>query len=1000
MKLSHFSRFFLFFSAGLFSFTGVHSQQYRFGDLTRSSSAAEQRWVDSVFASLTPEERWGQLFMAAAYSNRGPEHTDHLLQLVREQHIGGLIFFQGTPRRQVALTNYLQSQAKVPLLIAIDGEWGLGMRLEDTQSFPYQMTLGAVQDDSLLYAMGAEVARQLRRIGVQMNFAPVADINNNPRNPVINYRSFGSDREEVMRRSLLYMRGMQDHGILATAKHFPGHGDTDTDSHLGLPVIRHSRAHLDSLELYPFRRLIDAGVAAVMVAHLNIPALDSTPRLPSTLSRPIVTGLLKEQLGFRGLVVTDAMNMKGVTKYYAPGEADVKALEAGNDLIEFSEDIPRALAAVERAIRQGRLDRRDLEERVKKVLRAKYRAGLARWRPVPLDHLDEDLHTLQGERLIRRLSQEAVTLLHDPAGLVPIRHLERQRIAAVVTGSDTLTRFQEYLQLYTHVEPYLMPADSATRAALLDRLAGYTLVILGIQGMNQRPYRRFGLTDAEIAFVERLVARVPTITVLFGNPYALTLLPALRGEGAVLVTYRQTPVMEELAAQMVFGAYGLRGRLPVDVGKAWPAGTGLTVAANGRLRYDRPESVGVDGAFLQRKIDSLVALALAARATPGCEVLVARHGTVIFHKTYGYYTYARKIPVSKGSLYDLASVTKVTGPLPALMRLHDQGKFDLDVPLCTYWPDWRHSNKKELVIRDILAHQARLQAWIPYWRSTVNRHGELRRVWYSLDSTGKHHTWVAPRIFLKDPYRKKIYKAIRKSPLLPEKKYLYSGLSFYIWPAIIEKMTGMDYETYLKDSIYRPLGAWDITYNPHLHYPLARIVPTENDTFFRKEQLWGWVHDEGAAMMGGVSGNAGLFATANDLAKVMQMYMNMGRYGGRRIIGDTTLREFTRWQFPENGNRRGLGFDKPYPDNASRPPGKVYPCPSAGPNSFGHSGYTGTFVWADPDEELVYVFLSNRVYPTRLNTKLYKMNIRTDILEAIYQAAHRREGKSDEAMKR
>jgi len=955
-------------------------------DLTVSATADEARWVDSVFASLTPRERLGQLFMAAAYSNRGPEHTDELLRLVRDHHVGGLLFFQGTPDRQAELTNYLQSQARVPLLIAMDAEWGPGMRLEGTIRFPYQMTLGAIRDDSLLYALGREVARELHRLGVQMNFAPVADVNNNPANPVINYRSFGSDREEVARRAILYMRGMQEHGVLATAKHFPGHGDTDTDSHLGLPVIRHSRAHLDSVELYPFRRMTDAGVAAMMVAHLNIPALDSTPRLPSTLSRPIVTGLLKEEMGFRGLVVTDAMNMKGVTKYYAPGEADVRALMAGNDIIEFSEDIPRALRAVEEALRSGRLDRADLDARVKKILRAKYRAGLAHYRPVALEHLRDDLNSVEAQMLNRRLSLAAVTLLYDRDSTVPVRHLERQRIAAVVTGSDTLTTFQEYLSRYTHVDLFVMPHDTAARAALLRRLQDYTLVILGIQGTSPRPYRHYGLTQEERRFIGRVTEQFHPLTVFFGNPYALTLLPGITESRALLVTYQETEVMQEVAAQMVFGAYPIRGRLPVDVPDLFPRGTGVEVASLGRLRYDRPESAGMDGTLLTRSIDSLAQLALTAGATPGCEVLIARKGTVVFHKTYGYYTYARRTPVSKASLYDLASVTKITGPLPALMRLHDQGRFDLNVPLSTYWPDWRRSNKKDLIIRDILAHQARLQAWIPYWRNTVNRHGELRRVWYSLDSTGRYHTWVAPRIFLKDSYRKRIYRAIRKSPLLPEKKYLYSGLSFYIWPAIIEQMTGIDYETYLKDSVYRPLGAWDITFNPHLHYPLARIVPTENDTFFRKEQLQGWVHDEGAAMMGGVSGNAGLFATANDLAKVMQMYLNMGIYGGRRIISDSTMREFTRWQFPDNGNRRGLGFDKPYPDNDRRPPEKVYPCPAAGPHSFGHSGYTGTFVWADPDRDLVYIFLSNRVYPTRLNTRLIRMNIRTDILQAAYEA--------------
>ncbi len=964
----------------------LSAQQNPFADLTTPASPEEQHWVDSVFQSLTLQERIGQLFMAAAYSNRGPEHTDALLKLIREQHIGGLIFFQGTPERQAELTNYFQLQSRVPLLIALDGEWGPGMRLEGTLRFPYQMTLGAIQNDSLIYDMGTEIAREFKRVGMQMNFAPVVDINNNPRNPVINFRSFGMDRDNVARKGSLYMLGMQDHGILATAKHFPGHGDTGTDSHLTLPVIRQSRSHLDSVELYPFKRLIDRGVAAIMVAHLSIPSLDTTPNQASTLSKPIVTDLLKDELGFKGIVVTDAMNMKGVADYYPPGIADVKAIEAGNDLVEFSKDIPKAIREVMHALKNGPLRQEDMDRRVKKILRAKYRAGLDHYQPVSLHNLRKDLNTPAARMLNRQLSEEAVTLLQNQDSILPVRHLEKQKIAAVVVGSDTLTRFQDYLKKYTRMDLFVVPKDTAARTRMLNRLQNYSLVILGVQGLDQRPYRHFGLSTDEISLIDTIVHNHSAITVFFGNPFALGLIPGIKESKALLITYQETPVMEELAAQMVFGAYGIKGKLPVAVNGLFNMGDGIITTATGRLRYDIPEAVGMDSRLLEQTIDSIARTGLDSAAYPGCEVLVARNGTVVFNKCYGYFTYARQSPVTPDALYDFASVTKITGPLPALMRLHDQGKFKLDVPLSTYWPAFRHSNKKNVIIRDVLAHQGRLQSWIPYWRNTVNKQDELRRIYYSLDSSNRYSYYVAPRIFLRTSYRKKIYKAIKKSPLLPEKKYLYSGLSFYLWPQIIENLTGRDYETYLKDSVYLPLGAWDLTFNPYKHYPLSRIAPTENDTFFRKEQLQGWVHDEGAAMMGGVSGNAGLFGTANDLAKLMQMYLNMGTFGGRRIISDSTMREFSRWQFPDNDNRRGLGFDKPYPDNDQRPPEKVYPCPDAGPNSFGHSGYTGTFTWVDPDNGLLYIFFSNRVYPTRLNHKLIDMNIRTNILEAIYRA--------------
>jgi len=986
MTRSQFIKTRIFFVTGWLVAITLSAQNNPFSDLTVPASPEEQHWVDSVFQSLTPEERIGQLFMAAAYSNRGPEHTDALLKLIRQQHIGGLIFFQGTPERQAEMTNYFQSQSKVPLLIALDGEWGPGMRLDGTLRFPYQMTLGAIQNDSLIYDMGVEIAREFTRLGIQMNFAPVVDVNNNPHNPVINFRSFGTDRINVTRKGSLYMLGMQDHGILATAKHFPGHGDTDTDSHLGLPVIRHSRHHLDSLELFPFRTMIRHGVAAIMVAHLNIPSLDSTPNQASTLSKPIVTGLLKNKLGFKGIVVTDAMNMKGVADYYPPGIADVKALEAGNDLVEFSKDIPKAIKEVMLALKNGQLRQNDMDRRVKKILRAKYRAGLNHYQPVNLHNLRKDLNTPAARMLNRRLSQEAITLLKNQDSILPVRHLEKQKIAAVVVGSDTITRFQDYLKKYTRMDLFVVPADTAARKKMLNRLHNYSLVILGIQGFDQRPYRHFGLNTDEISLIDTIVRNHPAITVFFGNPYALGLIPGIKESKALLITYQETPVMEELAAQMVFGAYGIKGKLPVAVNGLFKMGDGIITTATGRLRYDAPEAVGMDSRLLEQTIDSIARTGIDSSAYPGCEILVARNGTVVFHKCYGYFTYARQSPVTPDVLYDLASVTKITGSLPALMRLHDQGKFKLDVPLSTYWPAFRHSNKKNVMIRDVLAHQGRLQSWIPYWRNTVNKHGDLRRIFYSLDSTDRYTYYVAPRIFLKKSYRKKIYKAIKKSPLLPEKKYLYSDLSFYLWPHIIENQTGIDYEAYVKDSVYRPLGAWDLTYNPYKHYPLSRIVPTENDTFFRKEQLQGWVHDEGAAMMGGVSGNAGLFGTANDLAKLMQMYLNMGTFGGRRIISDSTLREFSRYQFPDNGNRRGLGFDKPSLHNHEVSPEEAYPSLSASPESFGHSGYTGTFTWVDPAYGLLYIFFSNRVYPTRKNQKLINMNIRTIILEAVYES--------------
>lgn len=973
---------------GIFSLAGngAFAQTNPFTDFD-SHSPEEQRWVDSVFNTLTPDQRIAQLFMAAAYSNRDISHEDHILQLIREQHIGGLIFFQGTPEKQTQLINYYQSQSEVPLLIAMDAEWGPGMRLEGVPDFPYQMTLGAIQDDSLIYTFGTEVARELRRLGIHMNFAPVVDINNNPENPVINFRSFGMDRENVTQKARMYLMGMQEHGVVGTLKHFPGHGDTDTDSHLALPVIRKSREALANLELYPFRELINAGAGAVMVAHLNIPSLDPTKNLPSTLSRPIVTDLLRNELGFSGLVVTDAMNMHAVADSFPPGIADVRALQAGNDLVEFSMNIPSAIEGVKQAVKSGTLTEAEVDKKVRKILTLKYRVGLNHNHPIHEEHILADLNTVETYLLNRQLSEAAVTLLRNEEQTLPVGHLEEKKIAGVVLGAEEPTHFQLMLQKYTRVDLFNLDknAPAAETARLLDTLQHYNFVILGLQNLSQRPHKNFGITQAMITTVQKIIDSKPTATVFFGNPFALAKIPALGRSAALLLTYQETEIMQDIAAQMVFGAISIKGRLPVTVSDEFQTGDGIDLAAVNRLRYNIPESVGMDSHFLEQKIDSIAEAGITAGAFPGCQVLVARNGTVVFHKTYGYHTYAKRQPVAQDDLYDFASVTKVTGPLPALMRLHDQGKFQLDVPFYTYWPKWKHSNKKEVMVRDVLAHQARLKSWIPYWRNTV-RNGHFKWHTFSLDSSDRYNVYVAPRIFLNKNYRNKIYRAIRKSPLEPEKKYLYSGLSFYLYPQIIKNLTGYEYPDYVRDSIYRPLGAYTLTFNPYKDYELPKIVPTENDTFFRKEQLHGWVHDEGAAMMGGISGNAGLFGTANDLAKLAQMYLQMGEFGGRRFISDSTMHEFTRCQFPENGNRRGLGFDKPKIKNATLTTERVYPAQSASPSSFGHSGYTGTFFWADPDTGLLYIFFSNRVYPTRYNSKIYDLNIRTSIHQVIYDA--------------
>lgn len=940
-------------------------------------------WVDSVLNALTPDERVAQLFMLRAHSNKNEAHVQSLLKLIREQKVGGLVVFQGGPGRQARLLNRLQEASEVPLFVAMDAEWGVGMRLDSTVSYPYQMTLGAIRNTQLLYQMGQQVARDLKRVGVHSNFAPVVDVNNNPNNPVINYRSFGEDKDNVAAKGLAYMQGMQDERVLTTAKHFPGHGDTDTDSHKSLPQINHSLDRLTSVELYPFLKLIEAGVGGVMVAHLDIPALDSSG-VPSTLSKPIITDLLKKQMGFQGLIVTDAMDMKGVTKGNQPGIVDKDALLAGNDVLELTENVPRAIAEIRKAVDQGLISQEDIDERCRKLLAVKRWVGLQQYQPVKVANIDAEMNTPTARLLNRKLMQGALTVLRNENDLMPLRRLDTLRIASVSMGATQPTAFQKMLELYTGVKHFTLSAQATAEQVqqVKQQLKDYNLVIAGVHDDSKYPRNSLKFSSALISYAKELAMQPNTILSVFKNPYVLAKLPGVEQVDGLIVTYQDNVDAEELAAQLIFGGVSASGRLPVSVGSTFAVGEGLEVTGDLRFGYSLPEEVGMNSAVLYGRIDSLVQQAIEAKATPGCEVLVARHKKVVMYKAYGEHVYHDTVKVERTDLYDLASISKIASALPALMKLHSEGKFDLDASIDDYLPYFRGSNKAGVPFRDILAHQARFKPWIQYWSSTRRRNGSYR--WFTIksDSSRRFPVKLADNMYLHRNYQKKIFRAIKKSPLEAEAKYLYSGLLFYLLPTIVEKLSGEDYLTYLYQNFYEPLGATTLTYNPLDKFPLDRIVPTENDYLFRRQPIAGRVHDEGAIMMGGVSANAGLFTDANDLAKLMQMYLDEGEYGGQRYIDTATLREFTRYQFPDNDNRRGLGFDKPYFERSE----DSNAAPSASDASFGHSGFTGTFTWADPEYDLVYVFLSNRVHPTRDNTRLYQLNTRTKIQQVLYDA--------------
>ncbi len=943
-----------------------------------------QHWVDSIMKKMTIEQKIGQLFMIQAYSVKKYEQTEELIELIHKYEVGGVIFMQGGPVAQAKICNKLQQASNIPLLVAIDAETGLGFRLDSAISYPVQMALGAITNDTLIYRMGYEIAKQCRLIGIHMNMAPVSDININPANPIINYRSFGEDKIQVARKSWLYASGMQAAGVLATAKHFPGHGDTEADSHFDLPVINQTKEELDSLELYPFLYLINKGISAIMTGHLQVPALEPDARIPASLSSNIIETKLKKELGFKGLVITDAMNMKGVSNLYSSAESVVKALKAGNDMVEIVPRLDRAIAAVKLAVATGEISVNEINEKCRKILIAKKWLGLDKQKLVDTRNLNQKLNDSRYQLTKRLLQEQSMTVLTNQKNLIPLQQLDTLKIASLFIGSDQLQSFQKMLENYTRVDHFKISRNATVEEInnLMNQLNPYNLLIIGINEMSLFPSRRFGITDQQISLIEKLKERNSVIC-FFGNPYALPNFDLLSNVQSLIVAYQDDQETQDIAAQLIFGAIGASGKLPVTIKHQFPIGSGIDIKPIQRLKYTLPEEVKISSAFLKSQIDSLADLGIVQKAFPGCQVLIAKDGKIIFQKSYGYLTYDSLVPVQNDYLYDLASLTKITAALPVIMKLYDEKKINLDAPFATYFKEFKNTNKAEMTIRDVLTHQSRLQSGIPFWiepGSITKRRDALFR-----DQPSENfQVRVSSSLYTRNDFKNQIISEIIKSPLRARKEYHYSDLSFGLFPFVAERLTGMSFQEFVNKEYYKPLGAVSIGFKPYERYPLRQIVPTENDQTFRKEILQGFVHDEMAALLGGVSGNAGLFSNANDLAKVMQMYLQSGYYGGKQYVKPETILEFTRVQFPWTKNRRALGFDKPNPGIPGQK--NKFPAADASPESYGHTGFTGTFTWVDPKNGLMFIFLSNRVYPSRRNTVLYDLNLRTKMHQAIYDA--------------
>lgn len=946
-------------------------------------NSEKNAWVDSLIKTMTLDEKIGQLLMIPVYSDKNEKYYSDIDYLISRHHIGGIIFFQGRPSRQAELILRFQNKSKVRLFVGMDAEWGMSMRLDSIKPLPRNITLGAVQDNRLIYNTGAEIARQFKITGMHINFAPVLDVNNNPDNPVINIRSFGEDPSVVSEKGIAFMKGLQDNGIIAVGKHFPGHGDTGTDSHYALPVISHNKARLDSIELMPFKNAIKSGIKGIMVAHLNIPALENTPGLPATLSTNIVTGLLKEDLKYRNLVFTDAMNMKGVTSISPEGVRELEAFKAGNDMILMPVNVPAVLKTFKSAVQSKNISESEITERVRKILNAKLEIGLFDEKPVNPKNLSEILNQ-NIDNLNYQVFEKATTLVYNKSNLVPFRLTDTIRFASLSIYDDNVAKFKQIINRYGSFDHFSYVKNEIPREKyddLFARLSGYEVVIVSLHNITNRSRQKYGINQIDIDFINKLNNTTNVVLIAYGTPYCLRF---FENCAALLCAYEDNKYAQETIAQQLFGAISIKGKLPVTASQSLKAGTGIYLPSIGRLGYSTPAREKFNMKILSL-VDTIIEDAINEEMIPGAQLLIAKNGRIVKEKSYGYQTYQKQFAITDTTLYDLASVTKVAGTLQILMMLVEHGFIDLDKKLSFYLPGLKNTNKEDLIIRDILSHQAGLIAYHPYWANTIKGRNS-RKEYYSNKSNGSYNVEVIPGMYAKPSLKDSIWnwmiqsELIKKEDTLKPYEYVYSDIGFYLIQRLIEKVTVIPLNDFLDEYLYTPLGLKYISYLPKNRFSSKQIAPTQVDNTFRKGIIQGNVHDEIASIFGGTAGHAGLFSNAYSLAVIMQMNLQNGYYGGIQYIHPGILSDFTERQYTYN--RRGLGWDKPQIIGHLYNPASFH----ATMNSYGHSGFTGTYVWVDPGFDLVYIFLSNRTYPDIGNEKLIDSEVRKRIQTVIYSS--------------
>ncbi len=963
-------------------------------NLEKNAPAEATRWVDSVYNTLSERQRVAQLVFPTVNPKGGESAKGVIRKYVKTDQCGGLLFSEGTYEDYSTMINYAQSLATVPLLITFDGEWGLSMRIKEAPRFPQNMSLGAIGDYRLIYEYGKEMARECRLAGVHVNFAPDADVNSNPANPVIGYRSFGEDPERVSKAVAAYSLGLEDGGVQSVAKHFPGHGDTDVDSHKALPSVNHSLPVLHQTDLLPFKAYAEAGLSGIMVGHIAVPALDPSGT-PASLSKAISGKLLRDEVGFRGLVYTDALAMKGAADPKGRNNA-VAAFEAGADVLLNPTQPAASIDAILAAIKAGTITKAEVEERCKHVLLYKYLLAKDYTTCASPARLRAEISTPATDALIKRLAAASITVLRNTNDLLPLDILRGNRMAVVNIGAKSDNDFMSTCRHYGEVEPHYTLGEAFSKASIA-KINGNDVIIVAVYNDKAATRECFA----------QLVkgATKPVVAVFFTNPYKMQKFAASLAKPAALVlAYDDIAAARVSAAEAIFGGIAVSGKLPVNLKGIAPLGTGIEYAKN-RLGFSSPAAEGM-AAWLTDSIDALVKKGLASKAFPGCQVLVARNGNIVYDKAFGRFTTAadsRKVDLQ--TAYDLASVSKATGTLSGVMKAYDSGLFSLDDKLGKLIPEITDSAKREITVRELLFHESGMPAAMNMFYAMLdtntykgklitsradaqhsikiqrgaygNNTARLRKDILATERSDRFPIEGAKGIFMGKETYDTVMQRIYNIPLRANKNFNYSCLNFSLLMDIEQRLTGRAHDEYIATEVWGPLGAYRTGYRPHSTIGADNVPPTENDTYLRRQLLKGYVHDELANFSGGVQGNAGLFANADDVAKYCQMLLNGGTYGGNRIISEETAKLFTTAKSPTC--RRGLGFDKPDTANPENSP----TCEEASPEVFGHLGFTGTVFWVDPSQDLIFVFLTNRVYPTRDNAAFNKLNIRPKLFSLI-----------------